>query len=119
MFKFYNVNPTRRKLPDCVARAIALATRTSYYQIMDILEENGACEDCEDLTVECYSKILADLGYGCKFGDGETVEDICREYPEDIILARLKGHLTCCINGCCYDIWDCTKEPVDVFWVIE
>lgn len=118
MYKFLNVNPTRRKLPDCVCRAISLATRTKYSYIMNLLEENGYCNNCEDLTVECYSKILNDIGYAQYSANGKTVEDLCEEFPDDILIVRLTGHLTCCVNGCCYDIWDCTNESADLFWVI-
>lgn len=118
MYKFYNINPARKKLPDCVCRAISLATRTSYGIIMDILESNGVCYDCEDLTVECYSNIMRELGYNECDACGKTVEELCNEFPEDILLVRLEGHLTCCVNGCCYDIWDCTGEHADLFWIV-
>lgn len=119
MYKYYNINPTRRKLPDCVCRAISLATRTSYGIIMDILEQNGLCNDCEETSINCYSNVIENLGYITKDANNKTVEMLCNDYPDNILLIRIDGHLTCCINGCCYDIWDCTNEKADIFWVIE
>lgn len=119
MFKFYNCNPLRKKLPDCVCRAMSLAFRTNYYVMEDILHENGLCYDCDEINIDCYNKLLEDMGLTSISCNGKTVDDICKEYPEDIVLVRLEGHMTCCVNGNCYDIWDCTKEEVDRYWVID
>lgn len=118
MYKYYNHNPLERKLPDCVCRAISLATRTKYDIVMDILEKNGACYDCDELTVECYSKMLNSLNMEEHDANGKTVDELCSENPEEILLVRLEGHLTCCVNGDCYDIWDCTNEKADKYWIV-
>ena len=34
-----------------------------------------------------------------------------------ILIIRIKGHLTCSIFGKIPDIWDCSNEIVDCFWV--
>lgn len=119
MYKYYNRNPLDKKLPDCVCRAISLATRTKYDLVMELLEDNGICYDCEELTVDCYSKMLNSIGFEehC-VDDGQTVDDICNEHPEDIVIIRIEGHLTCSVNGDCYDIWDCTNEKADKYWVV-
>lgn len=118
MFKYLNINPNNEKLPDCVCRAISLATDTDYYDVMQLLEDNGILKDCDDLCVECYSQMLSDIGFRRHNGRGNTVSDIAKRYPKETLLLRLEGHLTCCINGECYDLWDCTGEPVDVYWVV-
>lgn len=86
--------------------------------MQDILHENGWCNQCEELNVNCYEKIMAEMGYECCSGEGHTVTDICSEYSDNIVLMRLEGHMTCCVNGNCYDIWDCTQEVVDKYWII-
>lgn len=119
MYKFYNRNPVNRRLPDCVCRAMSLALRKPYGYTMAWLTDNGICYDCDDLTVDCYSNILREEGYETSEANGRTVEQLCCEYPDNILLVRLNGHLTCCINGDCYDIWDCTNEQAERFWVIK
>lgn len=119
MFKYYNRNPHNEKLPDCVCRAISLATDTDYHDIQRLLFENGGINECDELCVDCYSIILCEIGYKIYNGRGATVEEIAEHYPNSKLLLRLDGHLTCCINGNCYDIWDCTNESVDVYWVVE
>lgn len=119
MFKYYNRNPRNEKLPDCVCRAISLATDTDYNAVMELLRENGLANDCDDICLDCYSQLLAEIGYMMRPGRGATVEEIASRHPDKRVLLRLDGHLTCCIDGVCYDIWDCTSEPVDVYWVVE
>lgn len=85
---------------------------------MELLEENGVCYDCDDLTVDCYSKLLEAIGYNGVDSEGKSVAELATEFPDDILLVRLDGHLTCVINGCCYDIWDCTEQKSDRYWII-
>lgn len=119
MYKYLNLNPTRQHESDCVCRAIALATRTDYGVVKDMLYENGLDRDCDELNMDCYANLLADLGYVKQKAENKTVAQLAAENPKDILLVRISGHLTCCINGDCYDIWDCTEKPVDSYWVVE
>lgn len=118
MYKFLNRNPLNKKLPDCVCRAISLALRIPYGEVMEMLYDNGDCYNCDELTVNCYSKMLTDMGLKSVDAGDRTVAELCSDYPDNIILARLEGHLTCCVNGDCYDIWDCTGEKADKFWIV-
>lgn len=118
MYKKYNKNPDKKELSDCVARAISLATGADYDDVLDMLKNNGLNNDCEDLCVDCYSNLLDCIGYPCIDAENKTVDQICREHRNDILLVRIDGHLTCCINGNCYDIWDCTDKKADKYWLI-
>lgn len=118
MFKYYNNNPMKQKLPDCVCRAISLALRLPYNYIMDKLRENGVCYDCDDLTVDCYTNLIRDLGYESSDAGNLSVEELCSAYPDDILIIRISGHLTCAINGILHDIWDCSNEIADLYWII-
>lgn len=119
MYKFYNVNPLNKKLPDCVCRAISLATRTDYNMVMDMLLDNGVCYDCDELTIDCYSKMISEIGYQEVDAENKKVSDICSEFTDNIVLIRIEGHLTCSVNGTCYDIWDCTDREADKYWIIS
>lgn len=90
-----------------------------YYEIMDMLMENGACYECDELTVDCYSRLLNNMGLVATKIEGKTVKELACENPDDILLVRIEGHLTCCINGECYDIWDCSERIVDVYWIVK
>ena len=119
-FIFYNRNPEYDIEKDCVVRAISTATGESYYDTESMLEGVGYCYDCEELEVGCYSYLLEEiLGYDVYGGNGRKVSSIIEDHPNDILLIRVSGHLTCAMFGDLYDIWDCGDEIVDRYWVVE
>lgn len=117
---YYNRNPRNEIDIDCVVRAISLALGLDYYKVEDMLINVGYCFECEELEVTCYSYLLEKI---MKFkvydGENKPVWEIVDEYPDKTLLIRIDGHLTCSINGVVYDIWDCTDELVDRYWIIE
>jgi hypothetical protein len=117
---YYNVNPLGERLPDCVIRAISLATNTDYYEILWLLEDIGDIFNCDELCVDCYSNLLTKV-FGFELNDGESkaVSDIGERHPDDILIVRIKGHLTCVINNILFDIWDCSSEICDRYWIVK
>jgi hypothetical protein len=47
-----------------------------------------------------------------------TVGDVAAEHDERRLIIRVEGHLTCSIMGDVIDIWDCSDELVDCYWLI-
>ena len=86
---------------------------------MRLLQRNGGAYNCDELCVDCYSQMLDDIGYKRCDAQTKTVGEIAEEHPDKRLLVRIKGHLTCCVDGTCYDIWDCTQETADIYWVVE
>lgn len=119
-YKFYNANPLGELEQDCVCRAISGATKIPYYSIERKLKLIGELFECEELCVCCYHHLLEKVfGLVPKFANGKTVAEIAREFKDHTIIVRIEGHLTMCRMGICYDIWDCTGEIADVFWIVE
>lgn len=119
-YKYLNVNPRQETEPDCVCRAISLALQIPYSIVNRMLNENGDIYTCDDLRVTCYSKLLhREFGLDSKDGRGRTAGYLARLYKNNVLLLRLDGHLTCSIYGVVYDIWDCTDEVCDVYWIVE
>lgn len=119
MYKYYNRNPEKEKLPDCVCRAISLATQCPYYLVWDLLKKNGLDRGCDAINLSCYAKLLDDIGFKKIDAKGRKVGELACTFPNSRLIIRIEGHLTCCINGVCYDIWDCTKEIADCYWVVS
>ena len=118
-FHYLNVNPKNKKEPDCVTRAICLALQIPYSMVSRMLTDNGDIYTCDDLRVMCYSKLLSnEFGLKSCNGRGRTVGEIADIYKCNKLLLRIDGHLTCAIDGIVYDIWDCTNEICDIYWVI-
>ena len=120
-FKYYNRNPDRMHLQDCVCRAISTATGLCYEAINNLLELTADEYDCDKLCVCCYGYLLSDiLCYHCEECDFKfTVEDVAAQYPRNKLIIRVDAHLTSSVNGTILDIWDCSKELVDCFWIVQ
>lgn len=119
-YKFLNLNPLGKKEEDCVCRAISLALEKSYYEVLEDLELVGKLFKCEELCVCCY-KFLLDNVYDLKRIEevkGMAIEVFAKTFKNGVYLVRISGHLTCIIDGICYDIWDCTNEEIDIVWEV-
>ena len=120
MFRYYNNNPNKEIKGDCVIRAISLALGMNYYKIQKQLIENSKFFNCDVIVKDCY-KILLEEEYGLKGieANNRTVEELLKDFPDNILIIRVPEHLTCSIYGTIYDIWDVSKEKVDMFWIVK
>ena len=120
MYIYYNRNPNKWTLPDCVTRAISTALNLDYYQVAQMLLDNGKFYSCDQLCVACYEKLLDnDLDLPHYTSEGMTAQDIADEFRDDIVILRMNGHLSCALYGTIYDIFDCSEEEVTDFWIVE
>lgn len=116
---YYNRNDSGFEEPDCVARAISLGTGVKYNVAWNLLRlVAGDCE-CDALNVGCYSYLLEEIfDFPVRYcDDGETVVDIIGMYPNNIVIIRTDGHLTCGFYGVLSDLWDCSDMLVDRYWI--
>lgn len=120
MFDYHNENPNGYHIPDCVIRAITLALRLDYFEVVKLLHLNAQELQCECLNVKCYEKLLDydfDLPHYMSFG--LTAEEVANDYPNNILLLRMDGHLSCSVCGVIKDIWDCSQEIITDFWIVK
>lgn len=119
-YKYYNRNPDLLHLKDCVCRAISTATGLSYDAVDNLLKITASEYECDKLCVCCYHNLLEDIlcypRMNCEFK--QTVEEVASMYPKNKLIIRVKEHLTSSINGTILDIWDCSNELVDCFWIV-
>ena len=120
-YKYYNRNPKRVHSKDCVCRAISTATGLCYEAVDNLLELTSTEYKCDKLCVRCYGHLLSEvLCYpkkNCNFE--RTVESVALEYPRNKLVIRVDSHLTTSVNGIILDIWDCSSELVDCYWIIQ
>lgn len=117
-FNYYNANPLDEIEQDCVCRAISLGLNIPYEIVEEKLELVAQLMDCETLCVSCY-KFLLDEVYSLEriVGfKGLTIREFLEMKPIGVFIIRVKGHLTCVIDGVIYDTWDCSNEVVDIIW---
>ena len=121
-YTYYNLNPLGSDVEnDCVCRAISFALNQNYYEIEDLLYKNSQKCDCEALTKSCYRNLLEKhFGLFARRGYGRTVQQIANTFPNNRVIMRLNGHLTASdFGGIVKDIFDCSNEIVDEFWVVK
>lgn len=118
-YRYYNANPNGYHIPDCVIRAISNAMGITYYDVMKRLHINGEIFKCDDLSVRCYEKLLDyDFCLPHYIGNGKTAKEVAEDFPNNILLLRMDGHLSVSIFGTIEDIWDCSNEIITDFWIV-
>lgn len=120
-FYYYNINPHKYVEGDCVTRAISITSGIPYKAVKKLLKLTAEENECDELCLYCYRDLLeGTLGYRIVFPkETKRVEDVAKEYPNNTLIVRIDGHLTACMYGVCVDIWDCTQEKVDCFWIVQ
>lgn len=120
-YKFYNRNDKGLLIEDCVCRAISTATGLNYQGVENLLALTAKKHKCQKLCVCCYHYLLEDLlaykVYYCDYT--KTVKQVARQYYNNKLIIRTDGHLTCSLFGTVTDTWDCSKELVDCFWIVD
>lgn len=121
-FERINLNPSGRKCPDCVIRAIMKATGKTWLETFDGLVSVAR----ENFTIagdkRAYEKYLADCGFEKKpmprFPDNTryTVGEFGIENPNGIFVVGIANHLTVIVDGVLYDTWNCSHKSVGNFW---
>ena len=120
MYIYYNMNPEGKTIGDCVIRAISLGLGIPYYEVVDILYNNSKKYHCNIISRDCYGKTLGDDFKLPKFRvKDKTVKEVSNHFKDDVLIIRIKNHLTCSIRGDIYDIWNPENEKVDCFWIVR
>ena len=118
-YKYHNENPNGYHIPDCVIRAITLAMNIPYFIVVEMLAKNGEIFECDCLNKKCYEKLLDfDFDLPHYVGNGNTAEEVAEDFPDDILLLRMNGHLSVSICGVIHDIWNCSSEIITDFWIV-
>lgn len=118
MFIYYNANPDGERVGDCVIRAISLALDIDYYDVIDILYKNSNYFNCDMLVRDCYGTFL-DKYFPRIKTENKTVEEVAKDFKNNILVIRIEGHLTASLYSDVIDTWDTREELVDVFWIIK
>ena len=121
MWIYANPNPCGRTEPDCVIRAICIATDRTWYEVYDDLCEFGR-EECSMPSVNgVWGKYLYRIGFrpfllpdACT--KCVTVREFCRRYPKGTYIIGTGSHAVACIDGNYLDSWDSGQETVSYFF---
>ena len=125
MFVYTNPNPIKRNIGDCVIRAIAIATDSSWEKIyMDLCAEGLEMADLPNSNA-VWSSYLKKLGFRkgivpdtCP--DCYTVADFADDNPYGLYILCTGSHIVTIIDGNIFDAWDSSSEiPIFYFYKEE
>ena len=121
MYCFYNANPLGRRVNDCTVRAISLATKEdwdkTYRELSEYAQKLATMPD-DVIYIDGYlDRRFQKVYEKNKYKKDITVEQFARVHPFGVYLITMRGHITCCIDGCIYDtfnpkdriVWDAYK----------
>ena len=107
MYKYYNANPLGRHVSDCSVRAISLATGQTWDQTYRELAEFARKEGITFSEIEFINEYLADrYERFCPNKEIVQLKDFLALNLKGYWLVTMSGHITCVIDGICYDTFD-------------
>ena len=115
MFWELNLNPDKKKVGDCVIRAIAYALQYTWERAYIELMIEGFTEYDMPSSNRVWDSYLRKNGFeryvvpdSCP--DCYTVKDFCRDYPTGVYVLATGTHVLVCHNGDYIDSWDSGDE---------
>ena len=121
MYSYYNANPYKIRVGDCVVRAISKALNQSWedtyidltiqgYLMGDLLSSNavwGAYLKSKGFTRDIISNDCPEC---------YTIEDFCNEHPKGTYIIGTGTHCVTVENGCVFDTWNSSGETPIYFY---
>lgn len=128
LFEKFNPNPfaqegKKHDKGDCVIRAICKATGMGWFDVYDELCAIGRLIGDWGDRKHVYSQMIESKGFmkvavpRVKGKKATTVEQFCKDHPEGTFILRLAHHLTCVVDGVCYDTWYPQDYTVYLYWI--
>lgn len=119
-----NPNPLGKEVPDCVIRAICIATRKPWLMVYDELTQIGRY-DCDMPSSDAvWGHYLYLIGFKPFLLERDcprcvTVERFAQMHPEGTYIIGTGSHAVTVINGDYYDSWDSGDQIASFFWRAE
>lgn len=118
MYKYHNNNALGLFENDCTVRAIATATDNTwdntYKHLSNIARLNGTMMDDKDFII-----YYLDNRYQRVNNIPKKVGQVAYEYPDNILLITMNGHITCAKYGVIYDSFDCRERDAEYCWIVK
>lgn len=107
MYKYYNNNPFGRHVSDCSVRAIALATQQSWDDTYKLLSNYARSQGITFSETEFIDQHLSEqYPRYCLNSSFVKLKDFLDQSLPGRYLVTMAGHITCVIDGVCYDTFD-------------
>lgn len=123
---YKNVNPAKHEVGDCVIRAIACATDTSWLEVFDELtrraRETFSVPNWKDIYEpfldEKYERVPVMYKVGGK-NKRHTARSLAKIDPKGVYIIRVAHHMTCLYESINYDLWDAGDMSAYIIWKVR
>ena len=121
MYQYYNANPDRKQVGDCVIRALSKALGQDWEKtFVEVAFEAFLLCDMPSAN-HVWASYLRRKGFSRyaipdECPDLYSVADFCRDHPKGTYILSLDGHVVAVQDGCFYDTWDCSDRAVLYYW---
>lgn len=126
MYQYLNLHPKEKRVGDCAKRAIAKAENRDYREVSlelnRLKKKSGALYYNDDRNLKHYFivKKYQKLSFPAHAGEKRmTPQQFSEEYPKGSYILWMANHVTCCVDGVIYDIWDCTGKCIYNAWKVR
>lgn len=117
-YKFYNENPLGLFEDDCSIRSLSCATNRSwddvYDELSNLAQEKGTMMDDREFIIDYLDSRYERVPY-LPYKVGE----IGIYYPNNVILATMKGHICCIKYGIIYDTFNPSNRILEEAWIVK
>lgn len=118
MYKFYNANAKGKFHNDCTVRAISLAEGKSwdetYVELSKLAQEQGIILDDVNFIEPLLNSRYERVDY-----EDLTIGEFAYHHPKGTYLLTMNGHITCCVEGCVFDTFDCRDRVLWSSWRVK
>ena len=120
MYEFVNVNPCKKRLGDCVVRALSLALNQSWYRTaIDLCIEGLMQCDIQNSNSVWHSYLLSKGFKKYPILDTLTFEEFATTHPDGLYVVGTGEHAAVVRDGVILDNWDSSDEQVSVYFAKE
>lgn len=123
-FQFYNANPAKKQVGDCVIRAISKVTEKEWDDTFLSLCIQGFMMHDMPSSNAVWGSFLVNKGFHkvivpdtCP--ECYSIKEFCEDNPDGTFLLCTGSHVVAAIDGDYYDTWDSGDEVPIYFFVKE
>jgi hypothetical protein len=121
MYSYYNANPYKIRVGDCVIRAISKALNMSWEDVYIELTIQGYIMGDLLSSNAVWNAYLKSKGFSRDIISNDcsecyTVEDFCNEHPQGTYIIGTGTHAVCVEDGCVFDTWNSSGEVPIYFY---